>query len=525
MKEQINNKNYQEIKKFVESIISDPASRKEIVKRSHLYFFCTYFSKYLTYKMAPLHHELFRISEDDNINLAIISAFRNCGKSVIMNLSYILWAVLGKPQKKFILIVSQTSDQARQHFANLRRELETNELLKKDLGPFKQDFTWNNGALVIPKYNAKIMACSTEQSIRGLRYGEHRPDLLILDDIENINSVKTRESRDKTYTWFDSEITPIGDRKTKIIILGNILHQDSMIKRLESEIDAKTRDGIYREYPIMDDNDNILWPGKYPTIKEIDEEKRKRNRFTWLREFMLRIIDDKEPVIDPDWIHYYQELPKPLRNQGYAYAVGIDLAVSEKEHADYTAIVTAKVVNEKNGKRIYILPNPINAKVRMPDTINNIINIDNTLDDGRCKFYIEDVGTQRGLAQLLEEKKIETYNVKIGQNDKRTRLSMTSNSIKEGKILFPEKGCEELIRQILEFNTLKHDDLMDAFSTLFQGIQEEPPATSCGITIIDLGPEFKPRDPLEYEKYAKEKRIKLGPDGLPIRKDGRIVRL
>lgn len=511
-------KKNKEIKNFVESVINNSDSRREIVKRSHLYFFCTYFSKYITYEMAPLHHELFRISEDDRIKLAIISAFRNCGKSVIMNLSYVLWSVLGKSKRKFILIVSQTSEQAKQHFANLRRELETNELLKKDLGPFEQDFTWNNGALIIPKYNAKIMACSVEQSIRGLRYGEHRPDLLVLDDIEDTNSVKTKESRDKTYGWFDSEVTPIGDRKTKIIILGNILHRDSMIKRLESEIDAGTRDGIYREYPIMDDKENIIWVGKYPTMEAIEKEKRQRNKFTWLREFMLRIVDNKEPVIDSSWIHYYQELPEPLRNQYFVYAAGIDLAVSEKEHADFTAIVTAKIMDHKDGKKIYILPNPINARVRIPDTINNVLNICNSLDRKKCKFYIEDVGTQRGLTQLLEKEGIDAYNVKIGNNDKRTRLSMTSNDIKEGRILFPEKGCEELLRQIRELGVSNHDDLADAFTTLYQGIQEAPPPLFPEVMFIDLRPKPEYKDPNDYEKWAKEAGIELGIDGLPIRK-------
>lgn len=468
-----------EITSFVESVINNTDSRREIVKRSHLYFFCTYFSRYINYEMAPFHHEMFRITQDDSIKFAVISAFRGSGKSTIMTMSYILWSILGVPQKKFILIVSQTQEQAKQHFANLKRELETNMLLKKDLGPFETDLTWNTGAIIIPKYNAKIMAVSTEQSIRGLRFGEHRPDLLILDDIEDSLSVKSKESREKTFNWFCSEITPIGSGNTKIIIIGNVLHKDALIKRLENNIDSGEKSGIYREYPIIDENKNILWRAKYPDMKEIEEEKRRvGNKFTWLKEYELKIVDDHEPVIEKEWLRYYQELPTVLRNQGSAYASGVDLAVSEKEKADNTAIVSCKIIGSGDKMKIYIIPNPINTKMRLPVTLDNICTLAKSFGEGiKHRFYIEEVGTQRGLTQLLEDKNIDAIGVNIGQNDKTTRLSIISEYIRSGKILFPEIGSKELIEQILDFGVDGNDDLVDALTTLIIGIMQQPPST------------------------------------------------
>lgn len=510
--------------KAIDKVISKTKSRRELVKKSHKIFFCTYFSRYITYKMAPMHHEMFEISENGNNKLAVISAFRNSGKSTIMTLSNVLWSILGTPQKKFILIVSQTQDQAKQHFANLKRELETNKLLRQDLGPFEQDLGWNTGALIIPRYNAKIMAVSTDQSIRGLRYGEHRPDLLILDDIEDINSVKTRESRDKTYNWFNSEIIPIGSENTKIIIVGNLLHKDSLIKRLQNEIEEKQRTGMYRQYPIVDDDKNIFWPGKYPTINDIEKEKQKvGNKLAWYREYLLRIIDDREPVIEKDWIHYYQEIPAVLRSQSHSFAGGVDLAVSEKDHADYTAIVTCKIIGEGKDRKIYILPNPINVRMKLPVTLENINIIVNSFENSTYKFYIEEVSIQQGLTQLLEENDIEAAGVSIGKNDKRTRLSLVSEYIRSGRIIFPDKGAGELINQIINFGIEKHDDIVDAFTTMIIGIIKNPPITF-EFGAYDLNDNKylehkKPRDPESYEKSMEKLGIKLGPDGLPIRKE------
>ena len=81
-----------------------------------------------------------------------------------------------------------------------------------------------------------------DQSTRGIRHKNHRPDLIIADDIENIQSMKTREGRDNLQEWFTKELIPIGDpRKTKIVLLGNMLHRDSLLMRIKEGIDKKTR--------------------------------------------------------------------------------------------------------------------------------------------------------------------------------------------------------------------------------------------------------------------------------------------
>lgn len=83
---------------------------------------------------------------------------------------------------------------------------------------------------------------SSDQSIRGIRHGSHRPELIIADDLENLQSVKTRESRDKLYEWFTKELIPLGDlKKTRIVILGNMLHRDSLLMRMRDEIDTGKR--------------------------------------------------------------------------------------------------------------------------------------------------------------------------------------------------------------------------------------------------------------------------------------------
>jgi len=465
--------NQKEIKK----LIKNQSSRVDLTTKSHIWFFHTYFSDYVQYPTAGFHRETFAITENDKIKLAAICSFRGSGKSTLMTLSFPIWAILGRMQCKFVVIISQTAEQAKLHFKNLKRELETNELLKRDLGPFQEQDEWNSCSLVIPKYNAKIIALSKEQSFRGIKHGRYRPDLIIADDVENSDSVKTQESRDATYNWFTSEVLPLGDQKTKKIIIGNLLHEDSLLKRLEGEIMDGTRSGIFRQYPLLDDNDNIAWPGKYPDMKAIEEEKLNvGNIFAWYREYLLRIIDEREPVIDKNWIQYYDQLPPILRNQGYSFATGVDLAISEKDTADFTSLVTAKIIGSGDKQRIYIIPNPVNERLKFSQIIERAEDICK-VHEGRSanKFYIEDTMLQGYVTQQLNSKGIEAIGVPIRGKDKRTRLELAAPKIYEGKVLFPRHGCEDILHQLLNFGILKHDDMVDAFTTLILGLIEKPP--------------------------------------------------
>ncbi len=446
---------------------NDRAVRTAITKQSHLLFFNIYFASYVTHETARFQKELFSLTEDQSVTMVVAVAFRGSGKSTIMNMSYPLWAILGEQQKKFVVMLSQTQRQARQHLMNLKRELESNNLLKADLGPFQeQTDEWGSYALVIPQYEAKIMAASTEQSIRGLRHGPHRPDLIICDDIEDLESVKTKEGRNKTHDWLVGDVIPAGDQKTRIIVVGNLLHEDSLLMRLRQGIAEGKLNGTFRAYPLIDEQGSIAWPGKYPNQESLEQLKRAiGNESAWQREYLLRIISDSERVVHPEWIHRYPG-SAPRKNAWLA-ATAIDLAISKKDSADFTAMVSAVVHEYDEDMRIYILPDPVNERLSFPETFERAKQVCFAVGIGEpSKLFVEDVGYQRALIELLNRDGIHAEGTSVSGNDKRTRLALTTELIRNGQILFPESGTEQLIQQLVGFGVEKHDDLADAFSML-----------------------------------------------------------
>ena len=117
---------------------------------------------------------------------------RESAKSTIAVLGLPIWAIISD-RAKFPIIVSDTGIQAKQHIYNLKDELENNKELIRDWGPFQKQEEWTSTNIVIPNYEARIVARSTGQKVRGLRHKQYRPDLGIFDDLENIQSIRTKE--------------------------------------------------------------------------------------------------------------------------------------------------------------------------------------------------------------------------------------------------------------------------------------------------------------------------------------------
>lgn len=440
----------------------------KLSRKSFYWFFHLYFGHYIHYETAEFQKDIMNYVSDPEREHVVIVAFRGSGKSTIVSTALPLWAMIGSMQKKYIVIVSQTQQQAQQHLRNLRAEIESNDLFRNDFGNLEEESNeWGISALTLPKVGAKIIALSRDQGVRGLRSGPYRPDLIISDDVEDTASVKTQEGRNKTYDWFTSEIIPLGSQSTKFVTIGNLLHEDSLLMRLRDGFRSGSHSGEYFEYPIERDKVS-LWPGAFPDDTALDRHrKRIGNRIAWEREFMLRIVPDEDQIITRTMIQTYNVLPARLHGEYQSYEIGVDLAISEKDTADYSAIVTILVRGRGRKRRLYVLPHPVNRRMSFPKTIDTLLDIDDKL--GHPRFFVESTAYQKAAVQSLKTHGVNVNGIEP-RADKRSRLNMIADPIERGVLLFPEQGCELLIRQLIGFGVEKHDDLMDALTTVVNEI-------------------------------------------------------
>lgn len=191
------------------------------------------------------------------------------------------------------------------------------------------------------------------------------------------------------------------------------------------------------------------------------------------REFLLKYIPDSDSLVTRDHIQYYDNFPEDDTDFKYILT-GIDLAISKDESADFTAMVSARVYGYGENIKIYIYPWPVNLRLNFHETIEKIKTLSKSLGGGNpTKVFVEKVGYQGSLIESLCNIGIPTEGFSVMGRDKRERLLMPVNLIINRNILFPRKGCEELIAQLVGFGYESHDDLADAFAILILKILEK----------------------------------------------------
>lgn len=462
------NKTIKKIKsrEILNQIYSSRKFRKELANNSMFWFFSIYFSHYIQYKSAKFQKEIFSLVSDGSNQIVAITAFRNSGKSTICTLILPIWGIVGKWKKKYAVIVCQNQLRAKDTLANIRIELETIGIFVQDYQPRegKAD-KWSENTIVIPKYGAKISVISIGEGIRGMRYLQYRPDLIVSDDLEDVPSCQNYESRKKLWQFINGELIPAGDKNTKYIFIGNKVHSDSLMMKLKKAIESKKMKGVYREYPLINESGKIAWLGKFPNMEAIEELKGTyASEIDYLREQMLMILPDGDAIVKLEDIHYYDQLP--LEKPEY-YLISIDPAFSQQTTADKTAIIVASVYRVNKRLKIYIHPHPINKRLEVPQSIQILKDIIRTLDPYPVvRILVEGGSSQISLTQVLQYDGLPAEEISIGGKDKKYRLNMAKPWIKNSTFLFPKTGTEELINQTIYFGTEKYDDLVDALTQI-----------------------------------------------------------
>lgn len=438
--------------------------RRYLVERGGLPMFCAlYLGHHFTLPIGEVHKIIFAALNSTD-QFVSFETFRGCGKTTITTLANVLYLIC--EQKIFFgVIISNTTTQAELMMNNIKHELEANELLLEDYGDLATEY-WGTRSIVT-KTHIKFMSRSKGQKVRGLKYRQYRPQIVLIDDPQSTEDVRTKERRDRDYNWFFSEVVPCIEQGGRIFFIGNLLHADSLLSRLKAK-------GIFKHYSIAITDDKTedgrpMWLAKFPDKAAIIKEKELNDPRMWAREFMLKIVPDEGQVVAEKDLVFYKEIPKEA--VFYYALVGVDLAISKKETADFTVLVRADVYLH-DGKLKAYLTKWRSGRFDLRETIQAAKEIATISDGSYAMLFVENVGYQKAAIDEMAREFLPVTPMQTGMQDKRARLHTVAPMIQNGTVLFPEKGFEDLIIQLLYFGTEQHDDAVDALVWTIRGIQQ-----------------------------------------------------
>ena len=197
----------------------------------------TYFPHYIKSKPSLLHGFLFEhlpamARAQAGAKLAV-AAPRGEAKSTIATLIFVVWCIVHR-LKHYIPIIMDAFEQAATMLEAIKAELEANARLQMDYPEAcGQGRVWQAGVIVCAN-GVKVQAFGSGKRMRGLRHGPYRPDLVICDDLENDENVRSPEQRDKLEAWFKKAVLKLGaaDDSLDVVVIGTVLHYDSLLARL-----------------------------------------------------------------------------------------------------------------------------------------------------------------------------------------------------------------------------------------------------------------------------------------------------
>lgn len=202
-----------------------------------------------------IHAKIFDFLDNEENPLRVICAPRGTGKTSIITLVTPASDILFN-RAKFILQVSSSNTGAEMQTENLKQELETNEIICKLVGSQKSD-RWARDQWVT-REGVMVMPRGAGQQVRGLLHGNYRPDRILVDDLEDDETVMNPDRRAKLKQWFYSALMNCVDKgkKTwKLDVIGTILHEASLLAEL---IEDPNWASLVLE--ICDDDYKSNWP-------------------------------------------------------------------------------------------------------------------------------------------------------------------------------------------------------------------------------------------------------------------------
>ena len=486
--------------------------RKELAAFDLSYFGRAYLPHYFVRPSPHFHEELDAIWTNGvlkNINPVedskavdrekgsrnVVAAPRGHAKSTNFTFKDDLHAIL-YGYKHYIMILSDSSEQAEGFLEDIKTEIEDNGNIIMDFGELKGDKVWRTGVM-LTKNDIKVEAIGSGKKIRGRKHRNWRPDLIVLDDIENDENVNTPEQRRKLKSWFDKAVSKAGDTYTDIMYIGTILHYDSLLSKVlknakydraqyRAVISFATNAKLWDEWEaiytnLFNDNHRedalafykshedemlagteVLWEEKL-SYYDLMEMRVSEGVASFNSEMQNDPIDPENATLNPEWFDYYDPDQMDWKDPRYIFVGANDPSLGKNKKSDTSSIINLALDTHTG----YMYVADASIEKRKPDVIiDDVIEMSRRLkrdyNKGFFKFGVETVQFQYFFKEVMAQKSAESgeylpiEEIQSSAN-KMLRIESLQPVIKNKYLKF-NREHKTLLKQMEEFPMGRNDD-------------------------------------------------------------------
>lgn len=401
--------------------------------------------------------------------------------------------------KHYPIIISDSSEQAEGFLDNIRVEFEENTAILEDFGVLAGS-VWRSNVL-LTKTNIKIEAIGSGKKIRGRKHRNWRPDLIILDDVENDENVRTPEQRKKLKDWFDKAVSKCGDDYTDIIYIGTLLHYDSLLAKTltnpayrsikyKAVIQFSQADDLWQQWETIftdlsnDDRESealaffqahktamlegtqVLWEEKL-SYYDLMVMRVSEGEASFNSEEQNEPINPDDCLFMEEWFDYYNEAEVNFGDPAFDFFGFIDPSLGKTKRSDFSAIVT--LAKHKGSGYMYVVDADIER--RHPDRIiADVLAKERWLLASFGHGYRK-LGAETNQFQWFLKEELAKASAKAGlylpieevqqTSDKVMRVQTLQPDVKNKYIKFNRRH-KRLLEQLTQFPMGAHDDGPDA---------------------------------------------------------------
>jgi len=459
---------------------------------------------------STLHDEIFRVMDGGGKKKAI-AAPRGLGKTTLAKLR-VCKAILFR-EVHFIIYLSNSSTSAEMQTENIKRMLLSNIIVKNLFGSIK---VGKEGVGVDDTFSKKawtafgeifILPRGAGQQVRGLNWMGHRPGLIVIDDLENSEEVKSEDQREKLELWFHSDLLKTESKygePAEFLYIDTIKHEASLLQKL---IDSSDWDSILlsicdKEFNTYDEN--------YMTTEEIKKDyelhRQKGLTDTFFMEYMNIPISLEDAVFKPSYFKYFEEEGDRLKvvdgdkvtfisKKELMVFVIVDPAKTVKLQSAESAVVTVGV--HRQNHKIFVL-DIFSGKV-MPDQLYNEM-FDAVVTNRAFVLAVEVTSLHSFISQPIESEMrvrgvFPIYHELLAKGKKEERVASLSPLYRLGYIYHNKNNCTVLENQLQWFPKSKLWDVMDAFAYVTKLMED---------LVVYFDPEGDIEEPEDYDELEDE---------------------